>query len=541
MRLYEFIVSNAPAIMQAWEREAREQPGARELPHSALINHLPRLLNDIAELIRTHDEPSLARVANAHADDHAWERIEQGLSLDYLVNELALLRSCILRLWRQRQPSVSIDDAELLTRTIDRAIARSVARYFEGRSQLLEGVEQIADAAFEFDELEPFLERVLHIFMKFAPSIDSAAILLRDGDDVCVRAAVGLEEEARSGFRMRIGEGFAGTVAETRKPLQLHRAWDDPLVKSQNIRDRKTCALYGVPLLDRDNVVGVAHIGSCVSEQIPEPHKRLFAALARRATSAIIKQQLRQELHRAVDELQRTAEFRERFVGIVSHDLRNPLNAISVAVNILLRSPELAPGLAKPAGRILANVDRMTRMISDLLDFTRGRLGGGIPIAPAPADLGQVARRVIDEYEQTHPDQRIECVIQGNTRGTWDAERLSQIVANLVGNALQHGDRAHPVQVAIDGTAPNQAVLSVHNSGAPIPADVLPRIFNPFQQADRRRTSGGLGLGLFIVSEVTHAHGGQIDVESGNGGTTFTVHLPRETRLTPSVPPPRAF
>lgn len=532
MRLCEFIDANAPAIMQAWEEEVRETPAARTLDRSALIDHLPHLLADVAEVIRSHDtRASLTDAANAHADRHAWERIEQGFSLDQLVGELALLRSCILRLWRVEQPAVSVDDAELLTRAVDRAIQRSVLRYFEARSRLLEGLEEIADAAFELDQLDAFLDRVLQVFVKFAPSIDSAAILLRDGDEVCVRAAVGLEAEARTAERMRIGEGFAGTIASSRKPIRLRRAWQDPLVRSRIIRERKTCALYGVPLLDNDSVVGVAYIGSSVSEEIPDAEMRLFAALAQRATSAIIKQQLREELHRVVDELRRTAEFRERLIGIVSHDLRNPLNAIAMAVGILARSPELPPALAKPTGRILANVDRMTRMISDLLDFTRGRLGSGIPISPAAVDLAQVVRRVVDEYEQTHPTQRIECAVRGNTRGFWDADRLAQVIANLLGNALQHGDRGHPVLIDIDGSAPAAAVLNVHNAGTPIPADVLPHIFNPFQRASGDGgVSSGLGLGLFIACEVAHAHAGKIEVESNQTGTTFTVRLPRDAR-----------
>jgi signal transduction histidine kinase len=534
VRLDEFIHANAPAIMQAWEQEARQVPPAQALAHPALVDHLPRLLNDIAELIRTYDErPSLTQAANAHADDHAWERIEQGFSLDHLVSELALLRSCILRLWRNVDPNVSVDDAELLTRVVDRAIQRSVLRYFEMRSRLLEGLEQIADAAFVVDQVDEFLDRVLRIFMRFAPSIDSAAILLCEGASIRARAAVGLEEEVRQGVNMRIGEGFAGTVAATRRPLLLRRAWQDPLVRSQIIRERKTCALYGVPLLDRDRVVGVAHIGSCVSEDIPEPEKRLFAALAQRATSAIIKQQLREELRRAVDELKLAAEFRERFVGIVSHDLRNPLSSIALTAGILLRSPDLPPHLATQARRILTNAEHMTRMISDLLDFTRGRLGGGIPLTPAAADLAQILDRVVDEYEQTHPTRQIECTVRGDTRGIWDAERIAQVISNLLGNALQYGDRSQPVHIKVVGTA-DQALLSVHNSGTPIPANLLPHIFNPFKRAaERQVASSGLGLGLFIANEVARAHGGRIDVESNDIGTTFTVRLPRKVSPRP--------
>jgi signal transduction histidine kinase len=249
--------------------------------------------------------------------------------------------------------------------------------------------------------------------------------------------------------------------------------------------------------------------------------------LAQRATSAIIKQQLREQLHRVVEELQRAGEFRERFVGIVSHDLRNPLNSIAAAAGILLRSPELAASLTRPAQRILANVDRMTSMISDLLDFTRGRLGGGIPIVPAVADLAQIVGRVVDEYHGTHPTRRIDCAMLGDTRGVWDAERLAQVVANLLGNALQHGDPTHPIRVELTGEA-EEVALTVQNAGEPIRAEFLPRVFDPFERATEGSAAPtGLGLGLFIASEVVRAHGGKIEVTSNARTTTFSVRLPR--------------
>lgn len=536
MGLFEFIRGNRSAIIEAWAAETRDQSEpAKLLDRDALIDHLPRLLDDIAETIRTQGaRPSVATSANTHADDHAWERIDQGFTLDHLVRELALLRTCILRLWRHQHPDVSVDDAEVLTRVVDRAIERSVLRFFERRSQVLEGIEQIADAAFDVDDVKTFLDRVLRIFMRHAPSIDSAAILLREAgrESVRLHATIGLEDELLAGFTLRFGEGFAGTIAATAKPLSLPDAWENPLVGEAH-RRRKTRTLYGVPLLDRiarsglGNVVGVAQIGSCTVSDIPEPEKHIFATLAQRATSAIIKHQLREDLQSAIQVLERTAEFRERFVGIVSHDLRNPLNAITMSTGIMLRSPDLAPSLSKPVGRILSNVDRMTHMIADLLDLTRGRLGGGIPLSPAPTDLTRIARRILDEYEQTHPQRRIEFAASGNVRGTWDEERLAQVLSNLIANAIQYGDPTGTIRCAVDGSS-GLVTLTVHNDGSPIPGDMLPHIFDPFRRASSDRSASGLGLGLFIASEVTRAHGGTIAVASDETGTTFTVTIPRD-------------
>lgn len=230
-----------------------------------------------------------------------------------------------------------------------------------------------------------------------------------------------------------------------------------------------------------------------------------------------------EEEHR---EIQRTAEFRERFIGIVSHDLRNPLNSIMMSASLMVRSPELPPQLARTVGRILSNGERIAGMVSDLLDFTRGRLGEGIPVAPTAIDLEPIAVQVVDELEQVHPSRRILYEARGNTLGVWDGPRIGQVISNLVGNALEHGEPERPVRVALDAGV-DVVRVSVHNEGTPIPPDVIERVFDPFCRGGSK-VSGGLGLGLFIASEITRAHGGTINVTSSDGGTTFTVSLPRD-------------
>lgn len=255
-----------------------------------------------------------------------------------------------------------------------------------------------------------------------------------------------------------------------------------------------------------------------------------FAKVTRDLTARVQAEEDRVRRARAEEEqreMQRTAEFRERFLAIVSHDLRNPISAIALSASLLLQSPELPPKLSKTAGRILANVKRMTSMVNDLLDFTRGRLGGGIPIDPKPIDLRQVAVPVIDELEQVHPLRQIVFEVRGDTYGTWDGDRVGQLLANLAGNALEHGDVAKPVRIDIVGD-PDAVTLSVHNEGIPIAQDLLPHIFEPFRRGGSQDPRGGLGLGLFIASEIVRAHGGNIRVISNEQGTTFTAKLPRD-------------
>jgi PAS domain S-box-containing protein len=226
-------------------------------------------------------------------------------------------------------------------------------------------------------------------------------------------------------------------------------------------------------------------------------------------------------------ELRATAEFRERFLGIVGHDLRNPLNAIRMAASFLTASEQLPPPLVRTASRIISSADRMTRMITELLDFTRSRLGGGIPLTPGVADLGQVARQVVEELELAHPQRTVKLVASGPLTGLWDADRLAQVLSNLVGNALQYSPPDSEVELSLEGD-PARAVARVSNPGAPIDPEALGQLFHPFQRARTgAHVPSGLGLGLFISEQIALGHGGTLAVSSDRERTVFTLTLPR--------------
>ncbi|MFP2925481.1 PAS domain-containing protein [Pyxidicoccus sp. 3LG] len=236
---------------------------------------------------------------------------------------------------------------------------------------------------------------------------------------------------------------------------------------------------------------------------------------------------------RAEAELRQAAEFRERFLGIVSHDLRTPLSAILLSVNALMRSDDVVQRHLKTVRRIATSAERMGRMISDLLDFTRGRLGGGIPVTRRPAHLRSICQQVLEELEVGHPQRELRLKASGDRfQGEWDSDRLAQLLGNLGKNALDYSPEDSPVDFVLrdEGEA---VCVEVHNAGAPIPADLLPRIFEPFRRAtSERHPTSGLGLGLFIVQQIAHAHGGRVEVHSTEAeGTTFTVWLPRSAPM----------
>jgi sigma-B regulation protein RsbU (phosphoserine phosphatase) len=238
------------------------------------------------------------------------------------------------------------------------------------------------------------------------------------------------------------------------------------------------------------------------------------------------------ERRRMEEEQRRANEFRERLLGIVSHDLRSPLQAIMLQSQLLSRQVN-DPKVKNATTRINHGAERMTRMIADLLDFTRGRLGGGIPVERRPDDLFLLTAEVIEELQLTAPQNPIVLRTQGNGYGEWDRDRLIQVVQNLVTNAVKHGAQGMPVQVTLTGTEEG-VVMCVQNQGQPIPPEFVPHLFDPFRRAGGggKETSdpmSGLGLGLYIAQEIVHAHGGTIHVASDmEDGTTFTLHLPRK-------------
>jgi PAS domain S-box-containing protein len=236
------------------------------------------------------------------------------------------------------------------------------------------------------------------------------------------------------------------------------------------------------------------------------------------------------ERKRAEEALRRTSEFEQQLIGIVSHDLRNPLNAVLLSSKVLLRREGLDAHGMRTVHRIQESAERAVRLIHDLLDFTRGRLGSGIPIRRAPMQLMNLARSVADEMEAAYPPRQVVVRGLGDFAGAWDEQRLAQVLGNLVKNALEYSPEEAPVEVSLADEGP-RVRLEVRNRGEPIRPEVLPLLFEPFQRGDAASARpGGLGLGLYIVRQLVLAHAGTIDVRSSREeGTVFSLVLPRDT------------
>lgn len=222
---------------------------------------------------------------------------------------------------------------------------------------------------------------------------------------------------------------------------------------------------------------------------------------------------------------------RNLLLGVLGHDLRTPLGVVHMSANYLLHADTLTGAQTKAVARILTATQRMSGMVKDLLDFTQTAMGVTLPISPAAADVGSIARNIVAEVSALHPDSRIELSCEGDLSGHWDAARIAQMLANLLANAVQHGKADEPVRVLVVGEAESVAI-EVSNAGDAIPAETRQNLFSPMRQtlataAELRAGSSGLGLGLYITREIAQAHGGAVVVASGDEQTTFSVRLPR--------------
>ncbi len=282
-------------------------------------------------------------------------------------------------------------------------------------------------------------------------------------------------------------------------------------------------SFLGVPLVVAGAIKGILVVIRPAPSSSAEHDEWLLSALADQAAVALEKTRL--------DEI---GEFREQLIGIVGHDLRNPLNTVLMAARLLVLREGLGEKETELARKITNSASLAVRLVDQLLDLTRSRLGGGIPIDPEPFDMNDVCLQVIGETELTHPERPLRADLRGDLRGVWDRDRMYQLIANLVGNAVQHGEPRSSVELRVDG-GETEVVIEVANRGDPIPPASLPLIFDAFRlRGSRRSRTHGLGLGLFIAQQIARSHGGSIGVtSSASDGTTFRVRLPRGAAAEP--------
>ncbi|TMQ21132.1 MAG: response regulator [Deltaproteobacteria bacterium] len=290
----------------------------------------------------------------------------------------------------------------------------------------------------------------------------------------------------------------------------------------------RACGLRGLAVMAIP-VRGLAHGVVTLTRDHPsepfEPRDLAAIETCLEHTGLALEAAIRSEAERA------TARFHQEMLGIVGHDLRNPLAAMAVGID-LLRARITDPENERVLGRLENSARRMTTIVDQLLDVTRARLGAGIPVERRAMRLQPLIAGVLDELRLVYRTTGFE--LRGDDiEGVWDGERLGQVVSNLASNAAQYGKAGGPVVVDL-ARAGDVATIAISNPirGAPIPRGVLETLFDPFQRGRSGEHPGGLGLGLYIVREIVRAHGGTVEVASSAAGTTFRIALPIDLGVT---------
>jgi len=420
------------------------------------------------------------------------------------------------------------DDLKLLEELGERAAvaienARLHSEMVEGRGRA-EQLYRFANTVVAADKVEIVFDAALGA-LEAVVAADRAAILVYDDDGVMrFRAWRNLSDEYR-----RTVEGHSPWPRDAVAPkaVLIPDVDNDPSMTPfvPLFRKEGIGSLAFIPLVTRGRLVGKFMVYYRKAHEYSPTELDLAAAIGSHVASVTSR-------FAAIAKLEETIRYNELFAGVLAHDLRSPLGAIVSAAQLVLMRQEGQGdgGSNKPISRILTSSQRMTRMIDQLLDVTRVRVGGGIQLEPCEANLADLCAQAVGELELAFPHWMLNRETIGELDGRWDPDRLLQIISNLVSNAGQHGRPEGAVTVRLDGRDSDTVTLEVHNGGS-IPASIMPSLFDPFRGTrSPRDTSRGLGLGLFIVKQITEAHGGTVQVASSVAeGTTFVVRLPRRT------------
>ncbi len=422
------------------------------------------------------------------------------------------------------------DAAELIARVTTLARSRQSERAREGTLRELAQLQKLTAKLATSVRTEDIAAVALEHFCEELGAEGGSVSIVRDGQLEILQARGFDPELIRRFTTMSLSDRLPVTdaVRENRSiwidsPEALRRSY--PSVAALLEEPRRYARWAAIPLRGASLPVGVLGFALPDGAGFTTAERAAFERLAAITGAAFDRARLYDQERSARERALATAQFGEELVAIVSHDLRNPLAAVS----ILLDAASLAPDLAftqEVAVRAQRPVTRMRLMIDQLLDLTRVRLGAGIVVSRRPASIAVIAADVARETQTARPGLEVSVAVTGDATGEWDPERLEQLLTNVVTNAAQHGTPGAPVRIVVTGDV-DCVSIAVHNKGTPIPPDTLTRVFEPFQR-EYTHDREGLGLGLYIAREIAHRHGGTIALTSTEAGeTTVELVLPR--------------
>jgi PAS domain S-box-containing protein len=418
--LATFLRTHRREILDEWMRTLGRWGLVGDPDELTRLDNLPILLDRLAEIVETAGAGTLPARLDDVAESHALHRLELGYGLASLVTEYTVLRDCLVRLWPGSPPQ----HFRVLNMAIDRAITVAVERYQRAQELAFEALDRVAAVA-ERQELEGMLRELLQILLDTLPAVDTAAIFLQEGEQLRLRAAVGLEEDITAGFSVRVGEGFPGIIAAQRRPLAIGDAARDPRVKSPAIRAQGVRALFGVPLVGSGDVIGVVHIGSLHATSFSQQDRYLLAEIGRRATDLIAQRALRESALRNEERLRIALQAAD--LGAWDWDL---------VTNTMVWTPEHARMFGNAPGDLAASYEVRRERIH-------------------PDDRSEVERRIAQaraahadyfaEHRVVRPDGST-IWVAANGRFFYDQEgravRLTGVVRNVTERVRQEQERA---------------------------------------------------------------------------------------------------
>lgn len=529
----EIIGREHAAIMSCWLEQAGRKASSRGLDRPALQNLMPRYLEALST--SEHD------LACRRVESHFSARLRQGFLVTEIVEEFALLGRCIAASWAGAPPAEQPEpvDVARLHDELHRASIRIVEMYTDHmheaeqtEKRYLRLLQDVATGALHGGAaaLRERLPEVAELVME-ALGAQTAAIMLRGGDHELVTVATAGAVEPEPYATTLEGLSFAAAVANGEESTALLDAPGTELELPDALRRSQIRSLLGVPLGSVHGLAGIVYAGIEEARPFTAAETRRLELLAHHLAVHLENASLVAALGAKIEAFHVERSLREHFVSILAHDLRGPLATAKLAAHLVIERPELLEMRRELAIRIERNLDRMDRMIRDLLDANRIRAGERLPLRLDRCDLGQLAYEIAEELRALH-GTRVEIDGDLHVRGIWSADELRRALWNLVTNAVKYGDAQRPVRVTLCRLG-DRARVEVRNWGSPIAPEDQPLLFEPFARA--RNAAGGdrpgWGLGLALVRGCAEAHGGTVSLEStAEAGTTFTLDLPLDAR-----------
>lgn len=538
----EIIHQHEDEIMNRWVHEARAAASARGLSAVAMENLMPSYLSALAHEFEAGEVNQSAR-RRKHVQSHLSTRLRQGFDLAEIISEFVLLERLIVAMWsplppQEQPPAEEIVRLHAHFQTAITDVTDTFRRHMledeQSEKRYLRLLQGIASDALHEDTapLRERLHELLEIVME-AMGAQCAAFLAYDTShsQLVLTASTGvgaLEPYATSFDPM----SFASEVAAHQDPTAGYEATPTHLEIPDSLRGSGIRSLLGVRLPQRHDLLGVMFIGIDEAREFTPREVGRIASLGERLAVHLENARLFAALNDKIELLDVEKALRERFVATLAHDLRGPLTAARLAADLLMEQPSSLDERRDLAIRIVRGIDRVDRMVRDLLDANRIRAGERLPLRLDTCDLVAVVDRVAEEARTMHGDRFVVQTDEHAILGIWSEDELHRALWNLVTNAVKYGAPKQPIVIAV-GQRDQRVRISVHNAGTPIPMTEQAHIFDAYARARAANagTRAGWGLGLTLVRGVAEAHGGQVSVASDlESGTTFTIELPLDAR-----------